>query len=98
MTIKLTGQIVRRQVWGDLKAVPAAVGGAKLQAKTVFPSHSEQTISPDDDYDGLAVVTVKAVPRIPFCAVSVAEEVPIMVGTTVNISTAVSVTAVDYAG
>ena len=75
MTYKLNGQITRRQVWGELKAVPATVGGAKLQAKTAFPSHTEQTISPDDDYDGLAVVTVKPVPRLPACEVSVESKV-----------------------
>lgn len=97
MTIKLTGQIVRRQVWGELKAVPATVGGAKLQAKTAIPNHTEQTIKPDDDYDGLAVVTVKAVPRVPAFSVSVegadetrAAETPLLE------FGAVSVTAEDY--
>lgn len=93
MTVKLTGQIVRRQVWGELKAVPAEVGGAKLQAKTAFPSHSEQTIKPDDDYDGLAVVTVKPTPRLPACVASFSEGIHETVENVVNIAVGVSVTA-----
>lgn len=65
MIQKLTGQIFEQGLFGKINAVPTEVGGAALQAKTVYPSHSEQVITPDDDYDGLAVVTVKAVPRIP---------------------------------
>lgn len=98
MTYKLNGQLTRRQVWGDLKAVPATVGGAKLQAKTAFPSHAEQTIKPDDDYDGLAVVTVKPVPKLPACVVSVAEAKSNIVECVVNVAAVVSVTAENYTG
>lgn len=92
MTYKLNGQIIRRQVWGDLKAVPAEVGGAKLQAKTVFPRHSEQIIKPDDDYDGLAVVTVKPVPRLPACGVDIFSDVDNIVEKVINIETVVGIT------
>ncbi len=36
--------------------------GAKLQSKDATPSKNEQTIQPDEGYDGLGSVVVKAIP------------------------------------
>ena len=99
MTYKLTGQILRRQVYGELKAVPAALGGGggPLQAKTAYPSHSEQIIAPDEDYYGLVSVTVKPVPRLPAFSLGVAADDAIGAVTTPLLEFgAVSVTAEDY--
>lgn len=49
----------------------AAGGGGPLQAKTVYPSHTEQIIAPDEDYYGLVSVTVKPVPRVKAAEMSV---------------------------
>lgn len=46
-------------------------GGGPLQAKTAYPSHSEQIIAPDEDYYGLVSVTVKPVPKLPACVVEI---------------------------
>ena len=39
-------------------------GGANYQSKTVVPTKSEQTVTPDIDYDALNSVTVSAIPAI----------------------------------
>lgn len=69
--IKLKGQIHIPKIRGTIYRVAGEGSGGPLQAKTVYPSHTEQIIAPDEDYYGLVSVTVKPVPRLPFAAVSV---------------------------
>lgn len=96
MIQKLTGWITPQRLQGNLNAVPTEVGGALLQAKTAWPSHSEQTIKPDDDYDGLALVVVKPVPRLPACVASMTEGISHVVENVVNIAAVVSVNGVTW--
>lgn len=59
-----------------LEQMPIEIGGISggsggpLQAKTAYPSHSEQIITPDEDYYGLLAVTVEPVPLFPACVMS----------------------------
>ena len=70
--IELHGQIKPQRLYGQLNVVPVEGStGGPLQAKTAYPSHSEQIIVPDEDYYGLVSVTVKPVPRLPACEVKV---------------------------
>lgn len=48
---------------GDKKvSIFAGAGAAKMQEKTVTPTESQQTVTPDTGCDGLSQVTVEAVP------------------------------------
>lgn len=93
--ITLRGKVSVRRLSGIVNIVPSA-GNPPLQAKVVYPSHSEQIVKPDDDYYGLSVVTVVATPRLPACVASFAEGIRETVTTAVNIAVAISVTAEDY--
>lgn len=96
--IQLKGQIRVQRLAGKINMVPAEGGGGPLQAKTAYPSHSEQIIAPDDDYYGLVAVTVKPVPRLPAAVASVYEGIPntTLFETVVSISTGSSVTWEKY--
>lgn len=92
--IKLDGRISVKRLYGKINLVPSSGNsGGPLQAKTAYPSHSEQIIAPDEDYYGLVSVTVKPVPKLPACVVSVAEGITETVEIVVNIAAVVSVTA-----
>lgn len=93
--IKLDGRISVKRLYGKINLVPSSGNsGGPLQAKTAYPSHSEQIIAPDEDYYGLVSVTVKPVPKLPACVVSVvgqAAQLHQIQGTVVNIACTVSV-------
>lgn len=90
--IELHGQIKPQRLHGRINVVASdGSSGGPLQAKTAYPSHSEQIIAPDEDYYGLVSVTVKPVPQLPACVVSVAEDTANIVETVVNIAAAVSI-------
>lgn len=63
--VKLEGRISPKRLYGNIYRVPSDGSGGPLQAKTVYPNHDEQIIAPDEDFYGLALVTVKPVPRKP---------------------------------
>lgn len=71
--IKLEGRVDVKRLYGNIYRVPSEGSGGPLQAKTVYPKHSEQIIIPDEDYYGLVSVTVKAVPIIPARETSMTE-------------------------
>lgn len=87
--IKLNAQIRVQRLAGNVLLIPSDTSGGPLQAKTVWPSHSEQIIAPDEDYYGLVAVTVKPTPRLPACVTSLVEdgEMGRIVGEVINIST-----------
>lgn len=95
--ITLRGKVSVQRLSGIVNIVPSA-GNPPLEAKVVYPSHSEQIVKPSDDYYGLSVVTVVATPRLPVCEVNIASDVEKIVGKVVNIAAAVSVTAENYVG
>jgi hypothetical protein len=94
--IKLNAQIRVQRLAGKVLLIPSDGAGGPLQAKTAYPSHSEQIITPDEDYYGLVSVTVKPVPKLPACVVSVAEAKSNIVECVVNVAAVVSVTAENY--
>lgn len=83
--IQLRGKLTVQRIGGSINVVPTA-GNPPLQGKIVFPSHEEQLVKPDDEYYGLSVVTVAAVPRIP-CAEPIANyQSEIFVGRTIDLT------------
>lgn len=69
--IKLKGQIHIPKIRGTIYRIAGEGSGGPLQAKTVYPSHDEQIIAPDEDFYGLVSVTVKPVPRVRMVETSV---------------------------
>lgn len=63
--LKLTGRVRPVGLSGKVNMVPSSSQGGPLQSKTVNPSHGEQIVVPDEDFYGLAVVTVRPVERKP---------------------------------
>lgn len=95
--IQLHGQIRVIRLYGKINLVPSEGSqGGPLQAKTVYPSHSEQIVTPDEDYYGLVAVTVKPIPRLPACLSSVEYQGEIVVDSGAAITVESSVTAEDY--
>lgn len=93
--IELHGQIAPVRLHGQLNKVPSESSGGPLQSKTAWPSHSQQIITPDDDYYGLASVKVEPVPRLPACVASFTEAIHETVENVVNISAVASVECED---
>lgn len=54
-----------KAVAGDVYDVPPAIIKPKLQSKTATPTGENQKIIPDDGYDGLSSVAIKAVSLQP---------------------------------
>lgn len=71
--ITLKGKISVQRLSGILNIIASEGAGGPLQSKVIFPKHDEQIVVPGDDYYGLAVVTVRPTPRLPFCATSMQE-------------------------
>lgn len=75
---KLQGRIEVKRLYGKINLVPSdGSSGGPLQAKTAYPSHSEQVIAPDEDFYGLVSVTVKPTPRLSAFSVNVAGDDPV---------------------
>lgn len=93
---KLIGQLYDHRLRGVLNTVPSS-GSVLLQAKSAYPSHDEQVIMPDDEYQGLSLVKVMPVPRLPACVASVEMGMPDAdVDIVVNLAIGSSITAEDY--
>lgn len=93
----LQGQIKPISLQGSINVVPnEGDAGGPLQSKTVYPSHDEQIIMPDEDFYGLAVVKVEPVPRVPACFAETTYQLPNVVEMKVNIEAAASVTEGKY--
>lgn len=95
--VKLSGRIKELRLAGRINMIPSEGGGGPLQAKTVYPSHSEQVVAPDEDYYGLVAVTVKAVPRVRAMEpLTVTSEGPIEIETALLEFASLTVMAEDY--
>ena len=92
----LQGQIKPISLQGSINVVPNEGGtGGPLQSKTVYPSHEEQIITPDEDFYGLSLVKIKPVPRIPAVEASVSTDIyigPNLVEKVINHSVGVETT------
>lgn len=76
MPIKLSGRVTPVGLTGKLNMIPSSTQGGPLQSKIVSPRHEPIVVTPDEDYYGLVAVNIRAVPRIPACAVEVSEKIP----------------------
>lgn len=71
--IHLVAKVRVSKLAGQVATVPKEVGG-KLQVKRVEPTYEEQTITYDEDYDGLSYVIVGPKPR-PLFVGSLTDEI-----------------------
>ena len=94
--IKLKGQIHIPKIRGTIYRIAGEGSGGPLQAKTVYPSHSEQIIAPDEDYYGLVSVTVKPVPRLPAAAMRAEHDGDNLVGIVVDVGAAMIAEGSDF--
>ena len=92
--IKLQGKVKIIRMSGALNVVPTA-GNPPLQGKTVIPTHEEQIVKSDEDYYGLSVVTVAAVPRIPAAEAFAIVDVTRFVTNHIDIQTESGITIKD---
>lgn len=73
--LKLTGRVKPIGLSGKVNMIPSSTQGGPLQSKTVDPKHVPVIVSPDEDYYGLAVVNIRAVPLLPFCEARISERI-----------------------
>ena len=58
----LQGYTAHDRLGNAITGTASGGGGVSLQTKSVSPSESSQTVTPDSGYDGLSSVTVGAIP------------------------------------